>query len=249
MTKTIGEMFMEQTRPEALEPSEQERRMPQPPLELAYTGPGPRIELPRPEEIDLGGSDLRQVIEQRRTRRQYADTPLGLDELSYLLWLTQGIQAVNARPATQRTVPSAGARHAFETLLLVNRVKAVKPGLYRYLAGEHALGGLDFSDALQATIMQACLNQRQIAGSAVTFIWEAVTARMRWRYGQRGYRYLHLDAGHVCQNLCLAAESIGCCVCPMAAFDDAALNAALGLDGSEQFVIYMGAVGKKLADA
>jgi SagB-type dehydrogenase family enzyme len=68
---------------------------------------------------------------------------------------------------------------------------------------------------------------------------------MVWRYGERGYRYLHLDAGHVCQNLYLAAQVIGCGVCAIAAFDDAALNEAWELDGEDLFVIYLATVGKR----
>ncbi len=68
---------------------------------------------------------------------------------------------------------------------------------------------------------------------------------MRWRYGERGYRYLHMDAGHVCQNLYLAAESIGCGVCAIAAYNDDLLNQTLGLDGEELFVIYVASVGKR----
>jgi len=69
--------------------------------------------------------------------------------------------------------------------------------------------------------------------------------RMYWRYVERGYRYLHLDAGHVCQNLALGAEQLGCGICPIAAFDDELLNATLGLDGRNLFVIYLASVGKK----
>ncbi len=83
--------------------------------------------------------------------------------------------------------------------------------------------------------------------SAVTFLWVAVPYRMTWRYQERGYRYLHLDAGHVCQNLYLAAEAIDAGVCAVAAFDDDALNTLLCLDAKEAFVIYLAAVGKKLA--
>jgi SagB-type dehydrogenase family enzyme len=68
---------------------------------------------------------------------------------------------------------------------------------------------------------------------------------MYWRYLERGYRYLHLDAGHICQNLYLAAEPIGCGVCAIAAFDDDAVNAFLGIDGVEQFAIYLASLGKK----
>jgi SagB-type dehydrogenase family enzyme len=72
-----------------------------------------------------------------------------------------------------------------------------------------------------------------------------VAYRMTWRYGERGYRYLLLDAGHVCQNLYLAAEPIGCGVCAIAAFFDDKLNAALGLDGEKQFAVYLATVGKR----
>ncbi len=81
----------------------------------------------------------------------------------------------------------------------------------------------------------------------MTFAWTVDSYRMTWRYGERGYRYLHLDAGHVCQNLYLAAESVDCGVCAIAAFDDEAANRLLGLDGEEQFVIYFATVGKKSA--
>jgi SagB-type dehydrogenase family enzyme len=68
---------------------------------------------------------------------------------------------------------------------------------------------------------------------------------MKWRYGERGYRYMHLDAGHVCQNLYLSAESIDCGVCAIAAFQDEEINSVLGIDGEEEFVIYVATVGKK----
>lgn len=85
----------------------------------------------------------------------------------------------------------------------------------------------------------------QITNSAVTFFWVAVVERMYWRYVERGYRYLHLDAGHVCQNLALGAEQLGCGICPIAAFDDELFNTTLGLDGRNLFVIYLASVGKK----
>jgi SagB-type dehydrogenase family enzyme len=72
---------------------------------------------------------------------------------------------------------------------------------------------------------------------------------MTYRYGERGYRYLHLDAGHVCQNLYLAAEAIGCGACAIAAFEDDEVNRVLGLDGESRFAIYLGAVGKKAPHA
>jgi SagB-type dehydrogenase family enzyme len=142
-------------------------------------------------------------------------------------------------------VPSAGARHAFETYLLVNNVEGLAPGLYRFLALSHQLAQVEVETGLADRITRACLDQSHVKRSAVTFFWSAVPYRMAWRYGERGYRYLHLDAGHVCQNLYLAAEVIGAGVCAIAAFDDEALNRLLGFDGEEQFVIYLATVGKR----
>jgi SagB-type dehydrogenase family enzyme len=144
-----------------------------------------------------------------------------------------------------RTVPSAGARHAFETYLLINRVEGLKQGMYRYLALEHKLIEVNMEADIVDRTVAGCMGQATVGGSAVTFIWVAIVDRMKWRYDVRGYRYLHLDAGHVCQNLYLAAESIDCGACAIAAFDDDEINQVLGLDGEQQFVIYVGAVGKK----
>ena len=126
------------------------------------------------------------------------------------------------------------------------RQESLTPGLYRYVALEHSLLPIRLDANIEGEITEATLKQAQITYSAVTFIWVAVVERMYWRYIERGYRYLHLDAGHVCQNLYLAAEALNCGVCAMAAFDDEALNAVMGLDGEEQFVIYLASLGKKV---
>ena len=167
-----------------------------------------------------------------------------MDQLSYLLWCTQGVKEVFQGTATLRNVPSAGARHAFETYLLINNVDGITPGLYRFLILEHSLLSVSLDKDMADKITQACLNQTFIKSSAVTFLWIAVPDRMNWRYGERGYRYLYLDAGHVCQNLYISAESIDCGTCAIAAYTDDELNQILGLDGKEQFVIYLATVGK-----
>ena len=168
-----------------------------------------------------------------------------MSELSYLLWCTQGVKDIIPGTATLRTVPSAGARHAFETFLLSNNVTGLSPGLYRYAACEHKLSFLNADHHVTDVIVQGCLGQEMVKTCAATFIWTAVAYRMTWRYGERGYRYLHLDAGHVCQNLYLAAEAIDCGVCAIGAFDDDLINSALGLDGEEHFAIYIVTAGKK----
>lgn len=245
MTKNIGREFMRHTCYDKLEPSEQSRGLPQPPLELPYPEDASIFQLPRPENLGMPAMDLRTAIEQRKTNRKYSDKSISLEELAYLLWCTQGVKTITTRPVTFRTVPSAGARHAFETYLLINRVEGLKPGLYRYLAVEHALLPIREAADLPEQLSNACAQQSKVALSAVTFFWVAVRERMYWRYGERGYRYLHLDAGHICQNLYLTAESLNFGVCGIAAFDDQLLNEALGVDGDELFAVYAASLGKK----
>lgn len=247
MKNNSGNEFMMKTRYANVSTSPQNGGVvPQPPLELPIPEGANLIELPKPEEICLPAIDLRTAIEARRTIRAYTKNPLSLDETAYLLWVSQGVKHVSSRPSTARTVPSAGARHAFETLLLANRVTGLEPGLYRYAAIEHGLLNLTQDAEIAEKLAHACLDQSQLTNCAAAFIWVAVVERMFWRYAERGYRYLHLDAGHVCQNLALGAEQIGGGICPIAAFDDELLNQTLGLDGEEQFVIYLASVGKKI---
>jgi len=245
MSDGIGKEFLEKTKYKYLSESLQRQGVPIPPLELPYDPAADLISLPDPETIAAFPMDLRRAIDQRATLRRYQDKPISQDELSFLLWTTQGVKSVTNRPVTFRTVPSAGARHAFETFLMINRVDGIKPGLYRYISLEHALLPININDEIAEKIAEACLQQNQVTNSAVTFIWVVITERMYWRYGERGYRYLHLDAGHVCQNLYLAAEAIECGVCAIAAFDDDLLNNVLNLDGQKMWTIYLGTLGKK----
>jgi len=247
MPNPIGPEFMRLTQyANITAPSDQDRGVPQPPLELPCPPGAGLIALPKPQEIQAPAIDLRAAIEQRRSLRRYAEQPLTLAELAFLLWCTQGVKRVTDRPATFRTVPSAGARHALETFILVNRVEGLAPGLYRYVALSHALLAVDLSEDVAERTVHACNDQHMVGAAAVSFVWVAVVERMRWRYCERSYRYLHLDAGHVCQNLLLAAEAIGCGACAVAAYDDDLLNRVVGADGEEQFAIYAASLGKKM---
>ena len=240
----IGREFLEKTKYKYLRMSDQAKNLPQPPLELEAESDKKIIVLPQPKNVDVN-IKLVEAMENRRSLRRYSDKPLTLEELSFLLWCTQGVKRISHN-VTFRMVPSAGARHAFETYILMNRVDGLSPGLYRYLALEHKLQEVEICEEIADKLVDACLGQTFIKNSAVTFIWVAVAYRMTWRYGERGYRYMFLDAGHVAQNLYLAAEGIGCGTCVIGAYDDDAVNRLLGIDGKEQFAIYLAAVGKKI---
>jgi SagB-type dehydrogenase family enzyme len=244
LSKTAGREFMEQTEYPNLGPSDQSKGLPQPPLEK---GPRPGqtlLDLPAAGNWKVSNLSLTGAIERRRSVRKYSEASLTLEELSYLLFCTQGVQEVLPRPATMRPTPSAGARHAFETYILCNRVQGLEPGLYRFVAIPHKLVAEDLDESITERIAAACFNQ-YVSQSAATFIWTADVYRMAWRYGERSYRYLHLDAGHVCQNLYLAAEAVGAGCCAIGAFLDDEFNIVLGLDGENDFVVYAATVGKK----
>lgn len=246
MLKDNGYEFVEQTKYNNINQSDQRLGKPQPPYEIPLEKGKPLIDLPDPEKIDLGVYDLRHAIEIRRSLRHYTDDSLSLEELSYLLWLTQGVKKIDEkRHVVWRTVPSAGCRHPFETYLSINRVNGLAPGLYRYTAVAHKLIPLEINEEFNDRLTEACLGQRQVQTSAVTFIWAAVPYRTVWRYPERSYRYLYLDAGHVCQNLHLAAESINCGICAIGAYDDDAADTLMGFNPPEMFVIYLASLGRR----
>ena len=244
MATNIGQEFWEKTKYPHLSISAQRQGVPIPELELPYDPAAALIPLPDISTITPPTANLWATINQRSTLRSYSPQALTLEELALLLWVTQGVKEVTSRPVTFRTVPSAGSRHAFESFLLINRVEGLTPAIYRYLALEHALLPYDLSADSCDRIQTACWNQTHISQSVVTFIWAAQAERMTWRYCERGYRYLLLDAGHVCQNLYLAAEGLGWGVCAIAAYDDDLLNQALKLDGEQVFVVYAATLGK-----
>lgn len=245
-SNNIGKEFIEQTKYQNLpEKSAQDNGVPQPELQKDYDNDTSLIDLPEPSELEVKSVNLKELVEQRRSLRKYSDKKITLEEISYLLWMTQGVEKEVKGKATFRTVPSAGARHAFETYILANKVEGLANGIYRYLAFEHKLFPFELEDDISEQVVKGCLNQKFIGNSAVTFIWTAVVERMTWRYQERGYRYLHLDAGHVCQNLYLAAESIDAGICAIAAYSDDDMNQLLDIDGKEEFVIYIASLGKK----
>jgi SagB-type dehydrogenase family enzyme len=240
----IGREFIERTKYQHLDASDQMRGLPPPPLERPHGAAVEAVTLPDQGSLPGSTLSLNEAVERRRSVRSFAAEPISIGELSAMLWCTQGVKRVVHGSATMRTVPSAGARHAFETFLLVNGVTGVNPGLYRYAALSHSLLHVEHAPDISDRIVEACLGQTFVKSCAATFIWTAEVYRMTWRYGDRGYRYIFLDAGHVCQNLYLCAQSLSCGVCAVAAFSDDDMNRALGLDGVERFTVYLAAMGR-----
>jgi SagB-type dehydrogenase family enzyme len=141
-----------------------------------------------------------------------------------------------------RTAPSAGARHPFETYLVVNRVEGLAPGLYRYLGLEHQLLCLQKGDYAER-VGTACNGQAFVGRGAVVFIWTALPYRTEWRYSVVAHRVIAMDAGHTCENLYLAAEAVGAGTCAIGAYDQALMDELVGVDGDDELVIYAAPVG------
>jgi SagB-type dehydrogenase family enzyme len=156
----------------------------------------------------------------------------------------QGIHK-QLKKVTLRTVPSAGARHAFHIIVLVNNVKRLTNGLYLYDALHHKLQKLDYTQDIPSKLEDACLGQKMITGSAVTFFYVADVFRMTSKYKERGYRYLFLDAGHAVQNLYLVAEDMDAGTVAIGAYDDQKLNDLFNFNPENYFIIYIAPLGKK----
>jgi len=227
--------------------TDQNRRVAPPPVEKPYSSEAKRIGLYQYDQLkDIGKIDLKAAIKNRESRRSYSHQHLSLEELSFLLWATQGIRQRLDSGHALRTVPSAGCRHAFETYLCVLNVQDLDQGIYRYLPLEHQLLFEFAEENLNKKIRHAVLGQKYPGEAAVTFIWTTIPYRMEWRYGLAAHKVIAIDAGHVCQNLYLACEAIGAGTCAIAAYDQAEMDKLLRVDGQDEFTIYLASVGKKL---
>ena len=237
--------------------SDQSKGVEEPPLGLPPDPGAKLVALPKPDRRILSQDSVYACMEKRRSRRRWTKESLSLEELSFLLWATQGVEEILGDGyATLRVVPSGGARHAFETYLIVNRVKELDPGVYRYLPLTHQPGGqlapelvfLFAADNLPEKISRATFGQKFVADGAVVFLWSCIPYRGEWRYTVAAHKLMLLDAGHVCQNLYLGCEAIGAGTCAVGAYDQEAVDALLKLDGEDEFVISLAPVGRPQAE-
>ena len=227
--------------------TDQNRGIAPPPIEKPCPPEAKRIDLPQYDQLkNIGKIDLKKAIKNRESRRSYSHQPLSIEELSLLLWATQGIRQKLDSGHALRTVPSAGCRHAFETYLCILNVQDLDQGIYRYLPLEHQLLFEFAEENLNKRISHAALGQSYPGVAAVTFIWTSIPYRMEWRYDIAAHKVIAIDAGHVCQNLYLACEAIGAGTCAIAAYDQEAMDKLLRIDGQDEFTIYLASVGKKL---
>ena len=189
-----------------------------------------------------GGKPLWETIGRRRSLRDFSHYPITFEELSVLIWATQGI-TTRASGFDFRTVPSAGALYPIETYIVVNRVEGITPGIYHYSVKEAQLV-LTREGSFGRELSQAALGQEMLAEAACAFVWTAMVERSKWKYRERAYRYIYMDVGHIGQNLYLAAtgQNLGCCT--VGAFFDDEIDHLIEIDGTGEISVYLGAVGR-----
>lgn len=226
--------------------SDQNRGIAPPPVQKSAGQGQTVVSLPVDAASAFAGRiDLVRALGARKSHRSWRDGLLTLEELGFLLWAVQGVRKKGGPASVFRTVPSAGCRHALETYVLVNDCLSLERGVYRYLPLDHALvlespAGADFA----ARQHEAVLMQSFVVKAPVVLVWTTIPYRMEWRYMEAAHRVIALDAGHVCQNLYLAVQAVDCGTCAVAAFHQKALDELLGVDGEDEFALYLAPVGK-----
>jgi len=194
----------------------------------------PSFDPSRPMSLD-------RALDERRSIRKYEDKPISLGQLGYLIWASTGVHRAD-HGYEFRTAPSAGALYPIETYIVANAVRKLEPGVYHYGIRNHELEQLRTGDFREA-ITAAALGQGMCATASAIFVWTAIFERSKCKYDQRAYRYIYLDAGHIAQNLALAAVSLELGTCQIGALFDNEVNKIVGVDGEEEGVVYMSVVG------
>jgi SagB-type dehydrogenase family enzyme len=184
---------------------------------------------------------LDDAFRERSSIRNFSNEKITMDQLSYLLWSSTGLRQI-MNGFKYRTAPSAGALYPIETYLIVNNVEEIKQGVYHYNINNHYLETIKIGD-FRLIVAKSALDQEMCYESAVVFIWTAIFNRSKCKYGERAYRYIYLEAGHIAENLALAAMSIKLGSCQIAAFYDDEVNQIIDVNGIYESTIYLSVLG------
>jgi len=220
-------------------------RVPEPPHELPVNEGQTTIKLPDPKKIKLPDMPVRKAIEGWEPVGFFSRSTMDLDQLSYLLWCTQGFKKIVAETIEIRNIPSSGSRNPLETYFVASDVEGLETGLYRYLPKSHSIVAERIDSGIILEMSTASLNFKLTTRAAVTFLWVGIPYRTVWAVGNRGYRSPLIEAGHACQNLILAAAGLGFGVAPIDLFHDDLIVTLAKLDPETQWPVYLAAVGNE----
>ena len=225
--------------------SDEQKKKPFPLFQKDFGQDTKLIDLIPPEAFEIGGKSFLDVVNRRISRRNYTDEALNLEELSFLLWCTQGVKKViKTGRGVMRTVPSAGAKSPLETYLIINRVNGIEPGLYRYISFSHKLLFVKTIEDAEIKVGELTYDQKFVGKGAVIFFWVAIPYRTEWRYTILAHKFIAIDLGLVCENLYLACEAIDLGTVAIGYYEQKKLDSLLELDGKDEFVVLVAPVGK-----
>jgi SagB-type dehydrogenase family enzyme len=225
--------------------SDEEKKLPFPLFQKSYSTEATLIDLPSPKSFTVGKVPFIDLVNSRVSRRLYSDESLSLEELSFLLWCTQGVKEIPKQMAgVLRTVPSSGAKSPFETYLFINRVEGLSPGIYRYIAFEHKLLFIKTVENQKDLIGELVYGQAFAGKAAVVFCWVAVPYRTEWRYTVLAQKFITVDLGYVSQNLYMAAEALKLGTCALGYYEQSIMDELFELDTNQEMTMLVQPVGK-----
>ncbi len=204
---------------------------------------------PRMDKVNVGKgkkTNLVKILKKRRSNRNFSREPISLKDLFQILLNSGGITFFTKQDdysTSKRNYPSAGARYPLEIYPLVINCSGIKKGLYHYNVKNNLLELL-LEDDLTKWIMKALGDERWILNASVIFIITTVMDRTRIKYGDRGYRYSLIEAGHLAQNICLLATELGLGSCAIGGFIDSEVDKLLDIINQKEFTVYLIVVGK-----
>lgn len=188
------------------------------------------IQIKLPEPVLSGKISLEESLFKRRSIREFSPEPIMLDQISQLLWAAQGI---TENRFGLRTAPSAGALYPLKLYMAVTRVNGIRPGIYKYIPGEHILIQTE-TGSVEQKLSRAALEQEWIRDAAAIIVITAVYERTTQKYGKRGIRYVHMEVGHAAQNISLQAQLLNMGSVIVGAFYDDEVKKVMKLTMDEQ---------------
>ncbi|MFP4559320.1 MAG: SagB/ThcOx family dehydrogenase [Archaeoglobaceae archaeon] len=197
---------------------------------------GETVELHSPQKSSVS---IEEAIEGRRSSRQYGDEPLSLKQISQLCWAAQGI---TEERDNFRSAPSAGALYPIE-LFVVSGYSDLEPGVYQYSSSGHRLDRIKQGD-VREDLARAAVGQQEVKLAAIDIVITGIYRRTAQKYGSRAERYVHLEAGHVAQNIYLQCESLDLATVSIGAFSDSDVRDLLSVN-EEHTPLYIMPIGHK----
>lgn len=236
----ISDVFHKRTSNKALQTNDDPQKWPESWKKMYFKT------YPRFKSIHLNSfvlDDLIKLIHTRRSERAFTNKPITQKKLSYLLYSSAGLIHLDGNyDNTRRPYPSAGARYPLEIYPIILNVAGLNKGLYHYNVRDNVLELL-LKENLSSWISQAFGGQDWLLKSSVIFIITGVLDRSRIKYGDRGYRFTLIEAGHLGQNVCLFATKLGLGTCALGGYVDSEIDKLLDLHLTKEFTLYAIAIG------